>query len=211
MVMKLMKRRSGILTGMIPDNPWHSDHKNIDFFYVKGILDVLFRKLRLEVKYESMENPPKELHPNRVAKILLNQKTIGFIGELHPKYVKKHDIDESYVFELFLDTMLSDDKPIISFTPISKVPSVERDLALVMNLSQNIGEIVEAIKRSDKMISNVKIFDIYIGEKIANNQKSVAIRITLESNETLTEEIISTKINKILKSLEYRFGITLRS
>lgn len=44
---------SGILTGMIPDNPWHSDHKNIDFFYVKGILDVLFRKLRLEVKYES--------------------------------------------------------------------------------------------------------------------------------------------------------------
>ena len=48
-------------------------------------------------------------------------------------------------------------------------------------------------------------------KKIANNQKSVAIRITLESNETLTEEIISTKINKILKSLEYRFGITLRS
>ena len=61
------------------------------------------------------------------------------------------------------------------------------------------------------MISNVKIFDVYIGEKIANNQKSVALRITLESNETLTEEIISTKINKILKSLAYRFGITLRS
>lgn len=202
---------SGIVTGMIPDNPWHSNHKNIDFFYVKGILDLLFRKLRLEVKYEAVENPPKELHPNRVAKIVLNQKTIGFIGELHPKYVKKQDIDESYVFELFLDTMLSEEKPIISFTPISKVPSVERDLALVMNLNQNMGEIIEAIKKSDKMISNVKIFDVYIGEKIANNQKSVALRITLESNETLTEEIISTKINKILKSLAYRFGITLRS
>lgn len=63
--------------------------------------------------------------------------------------------------------MLSEEKPIISFTPISKVPSVERDLALVMNLNQNMGEIIEAIKKSDKMISNVK----YLTFTLVKNSK----------------------------------------
>ena len=80
-----------------------------------------------------------------------------------------------------------------------------------MDINQNIGEILDAIKKSDKMISNVKVFDLYIGDKIDVSKKSVAIRITLESDETLTEEVISSKINRILKSLEYRFKITLRA
>ena len=75
----------------------------------------------------------------------------------------------------------------------------------------NIGEVLEAIKKSDKMISNIKVFDLYIGDKIEANKKSVAIRITLESDETLTEDVISSKISRILKSLEYRFKITLRA
>ncbi len=202
---------SGILAGSMPNTPWNGEHKNIDFFYTKGILDLMFRKLRLDIKYEVMDNPPKELHPNRVAKILLNNKVIGFIGELHPKYAKIEGIEESYVFELFLDIMLSEEKTIISFASITKVPSVDRDLALVMDLHQNVGEIIEAIKRSDKMISNIKIFDVYIGEKIASDKKSVAVRITLESDETLTEDVISTKMRKLLKTLEYRFNITLRA
>ena len=107
--------------------------------------------------------------------------------------------------------MLEEQKSVISFKHISKVPSVDRDLALVMDMNQNIGEILDAIKKSDKMISNVKVFDLYIGDKIDASKKSVAIRITLESDETLTEDVISSKINRILKSLEYRFKITLRA
>ena len=61
------------------------------------------------------------------------------------------------------------------------------------------------------MISNVKIFDLYIGDKIPENKKSVAVRITIESEETLTDEVIASKIKRILKSLEYRYNIVLRA
>lgn len=80
-----------------------------------------------------------------------------------------------------------------------------------MDVKQSIGEVLEAIRKSDKMISNVKIFDLYIGDKIPENKKSVAVRITIESEETLTDEVIASKIKRILKSLEYRYNIVLRA
>ena len=138
---------------------------------------------------------------------MYNGKLIGFIGEIHPKYAKDNDLVESYVFELSLD-LLTDTKPEVEHF---KVPSVERDLALVMDVKQSIGEVLEAIRKSDKMISNVKIFDLYIGDKIPENKKSVAVRITIESEETLTDEVIASKIKRILKSLEYRYNIVLRA
>lgn len=202
---------AGIITGKAPSTLWQEPNKKVDFYYVKGVLDLLFNKLRLNAKYLPLEDAPKELHPKRVAKIIVDDKLVGFVGALHPKYTKDNNLEDTYVFELNLDQMLEEQKPVISFKHISKVPSVDRDLALVMDINQNIGEILDAIKKSDKMISNVKVFDLYIGDKIDASKKSVAIRITLESDETLTEEVISSKINRILKSLEYRFKITLRA
>lgn len=201
---------SGIVSGWIPTNPWENK-KKVDFFYVKGVLQTLFDKLRIKVKYLPFENAPKELHPKRVAKIILDNRMIGFIGEIHPKYAKENNIEETYVFELYLDVILNEEKEVVSFVSVSKVPSVERDLALVMDQNQMVGEVLEAIQKSDKMISKVTVFDIYIGDKLPENKKSVAIRITLEADETLTEDIISSKIKRILKSLEYRFNITLRA
>ena len=202
---------AGIINGDMPQTLWQQENKKIDFFYVKGIIEEMFKKLRLNAKYEALINGPKELHPKRCAKIIINDKEVGFIGALHPKYCKDNDLDTTYVFELSLDLLIQDELPIISFTSISKVPSVERDLALVMDQNTEVGVILDAIKKSDKMISNVKVFDIYVGDKIEAGKKSVAVRISLESNETLTEEVISSKINRILKSLEYRFQITLRA
>ena len=202
---------SGIISGSIPATKWQTSNKVADFYYIKGVLDLIFNKLRLNVKYLPLDNAPKELHPGRVAKIILDDKLIGFVGGIHPKYAKDNNLEEAYVFELYLDQMLAESKPIISFKHISKVPSVDRDLALVMDQKQNVGEILDAIKKSDKMISNISVFDIYVGEKIDASKKSVAIRITLESDETLTEDVISSKIQRILKSLEYRFKITLRA
>lgn len=202
---------SGIINGNIPNTLWKSQSEKVDFYYLKGILDVLFRKLRVNVEYLTLEKAVDELHPKRSAQIMYNGKLIGFIGEIHPKYAKDNDLVESYVFELSLD-LLTDTKPEVEhFKVVSKVPSVERDLALVMDVKQSIGEVLEAIRKSDKMISNVKIFDLYIGDKIPENKKSVAVRITIESEETLTDEVIASKIKRILKSLEYRYNIVLRA
>ena len=202
---------SGAITGKVASTLWQEPNKKADFYYVKGVLDLLFNKLRLDVKYLPLENAPKELHPKRVAKIIVENRLVGLVGALHPKYAKDNNLEDTYVFEINLDKVLENTKPVISFKHISKVPSVDRDLALVMDMEMNIGEVLEAIKKSDKMISNIKVFDLYIGDKIEANKKSVAIRITLESDETLTEDVISSKISRILKSLEYRFKITLRA
>ena len=201
---------SGIITGTIPSTLWKGAPQKVDFFYVKGILETLLAKLRLNAKFEPLTTNISELHPARSAVIKCNGEVVGFIGALHPKYCKTHDLEETYVFELLLDQLLKEEKSIVTFAHISKVPSVERDLALVMNKEQSVGEIVEAIERSDKMISKVKVFDLYEGDKMEEGKKSVAVRIVLESDETLTEEVISSKIKRILKSLEYRFKVTLR-
>lgn len=201
---------SGIINGTIPNHPWSSETKTVDFFYVKGILETLFAKLRVQVQYKALDISTLEMHPKRTALLLYHNQVIGFIGELHPKYAKENDLVESYVFEILLDALLEDILDVVSFHSISKVPSVERDLALVMDMKQPVGEVLDAIQKSDKMISKVKVFDLYMGDKIELGKKSVAVRITLESNETLTEEVISSKIKRILKSLEYRYHITLR-
>ena len=81
-----------------------------------------------------------------------------------------------------------------------------------MNKDQNVGEIIDAIYKTDKqMIKNVTVFDIYTGEKLGADLKSVAFRITLESDVVLTDEIITGKVNKIIKMAEFRYQAKLRS
>ncbi len=202
---------SGIINGRVPGHPWSNETKTVDFFYVKGILETLFAHLRVQVQYQALDTPTSQMHPKRTALLVYRNQVIGFVGELHPKYAKEHDVVESYVFEILLDALLEEPLAVVPFQAISKVPSVERDLALVMDIQQPVGEVLEAIRKSDKMISKVQVFDLYIGDKIESGKKSVAVRITLESDETLTDEIIASKIKRILKSLEYRYHITLRA
>ena len=81
-----------------------------------------------------------------------------------------------------------------------------------MDENQNVGEIIEAIYRVDKkMIKNVEVFDVYKGENIEAGKKSVAVKIMLEGQDTLTDEVINQKMTKIIKSLEYQYKVTLRS
>ena len=202
---------AGALQGVQSTNLWASSSNKVDFYYVKGLLDLLFNRLDVEISYQPLSKKCNELHPGRSVEIHHNGKVIGFMGALHPKYLKEQNVEDAYVFEIALsEIFLKEEKPIM-FTPISKVPPVFRDLAFIMDAKENVGPIVNAIYRTDKkMIKSVEIFDIYQGENIESGKKSVAVKIMLESNETLTEEVITQKINKIIKSLEYQFHITLR-
>ncbi len=206
---------AGAIQGMQSTNLWTSSSNKVDFYYVKGIMELLFTKLGMDVKFISMvddEHKCQELHPGRSAKMVYNDKTIGFIGELHPKYMKIEDIEDTYVFEIMLDEIFMKQNEVTKFTPISKVPPVFRDLAFIMDDKQEVGDIVNAIYRVDKkMIKEVEVFDVYCGENIEKGKKSVAIKIMLESADTLTDELINAKMNKIIKSLEYQYHVTLRS
>ena len=199
------------LNGKAAGCSWKGNVEVVDFYYVKGLIEELFSTLKVNITFKAFEEVPSELHPYRSCAIYLGSKMIGYLGAIHPDYAKGHEVSGGYVFEVLLESIFNLNKQPLMYTPISKVPAVERDLALLISKEQPLGEIIEAIKSTDKkMITKVEIFDIFVDEKIGLDKMSVAFRITLEANETLTEEIISSKINKILKSLEYRFKITLR-
>ena len=92
------------------------------------------------------------------------------------------------------------------------MPSVERDIALVMKKNINASDIIDTIISVDKkLLSDVKIFDLYVGDKVAEDEKSLAIKLTFTSYETLTDDVINSKVNKILKELEKRYQATLRA
>lgn len=202
---------SGALQGVHSSTEWQAKKEVVDFYYVKGILDVVFAKVGANVKYRPLSNPCPELHPGRSAEIVLDNKVIGYLGELHPTLVKQEDIQVAYVFEIALNALFEIASTVTMFKQISKVPSVERDLALVMDQSVAVGEVVDAIYRCDKnMIKKVSVFDVYIGDKIESGKKSVAVRITLESLDTLTDEVINQKMKKILNTLAYCYKIEIR-
>ncbi len=202
---------AGVMQGNHHNLMWRNEFDNIDFYYVKGILDALFEKLELNVSYKTCENPSNSMHPGRTAYIYLNDTLIGYVGEIHPLLAKELDIYDTYAFEIELEPIFDITNPVVLYKQISKVPSVDRDLALVMDAKQEVGEVIDAIYKADKnMIKNVNVFDIYEGSNIEEGKKSVAVRITLESTDTLTEDVINQKMKRILNSLNYLYHIELR-
>ncbi len=190
---------------------WKGNKETVDFFVLKGIVDEVFNSLNLNVTYEKLDTI-KEMHPLRTASIKLNDKVVGYIGELHPKYQQEQELKGVYVCELNLDYILKQDLQKTIYTPISKVPSVERDLALVVNKDISASRIVDVIKNTDKkLISDVIIFDLYVGDKVGKDLKSIACKVILSSNETLTDEVVNNKINKVLKNLEKELNAKLRA
>lgn len=185
--------------------------EKVDFYLVKGIIDELFNKLNLNVKYEVLTDKIDELHPSRSANLFINNQNIGFMGAIHPKYAVDNDLDEVYVAEINLDLVYKMEREKFTYHPVSKVPSIERDIALVVDRSLLAGEVIETIKGVKKTnLSEVNIFDIYIGEKVASNQKSIAVKLIFTSNETLTDDVINNQVSKILKELELKHNAVLR-
>ena len=117
---------------------WDGKQEIADFYLLKGIINQVFSKFDITFDYEKIDANVKEMHPLRTAKILCNNKVVGFMGEIHPKYAQDHDLDNVYVCEIMLDKIMHYKEEIKIYTPVSKVPSVERDFAFVLN--KNIEE-----------------------------------------------------------------------
>ena len=200
------------MSGSFTSTLWKGENETVDFYLLKGIIDSAFSTIGVKFTYLPIDKEVKEMHPLRTAKIMWNEKTVGYVGELHPKYAQDKELKSVYVAEIDVHEILGVVEATKQYTPITKVPSVERDLALVCEKDVLAYDIVKTIKDVDKkLISDVIIFDLYEGEKIASDLKSIALRVVFTSNETLTDDVVNNKINKILKTLEKNLGVTLRA
>lgn len=191
---------------------WKGLNENVDFYVIKGVLEEAFSSLDVTFEFKALYKEFKEMHPLRTAVILHNGKEVGYVGELHPKYAKENDLKDVYIAEIKVQELLNMEVGTKVYTQISKVPSVERDIAIVINKDIPANNIINTIKETDKnTLSSVTIFDIYQGEKIAEDEKSIAIKLVFTSLETLTDDVINNKVNKILKQLNKCYNATLRS
>lgn len=202
---------SALLTGDEYTTKWLKEEKKFDFYSAKGYLELLFEKLGILGDISYSKDIIENMHPGRTAKVLYKNNEIGFIGELHPSYSKENDISTSYIFEIDLDKIIFEEKVKPKYEEISKYPKVNRDIAMLIDSTdeyQNIYNLI--ISLGDKLIYNVELFDIYEGIGLPIGKKSIAITLTYsDKDKTLTEEDINRIHNKVEKAL-LDYGVTIR-
>lgn len=167
----------------------------IDFYLVKGIVEELLDYLGFKNRYTFTSSVINDLHKGISAKILIDRKEVGIIGRISPIVNK----DEIYVFELSLDKLNITTKP-LKYKEVSKYPSIKKDVAFVIPKEIEAGEIINLIKKSGgRILSDISIFDSYVGEKINENEKSIAYSLTFNDNtKTLTDNQVNEVFEKII-------------
>ncbi|MBE3102626.1 MAG: phenylalanine--tRNA ligase subunit beta [Bacilli bacterium] len=195
---------AAVITGKWLDHSWQGERKTVDFFVLKGIVEGLFAKLGFDKHLFFEQSQVDGLHPGRTAKIKLANESIGIIGQLHPTEQKKRDLKETYVMELNLAKLFSLPVEPLLYTPVPRFPSITRDIALVVKRTQPVGQIEQIIRGAcGKLLKDVRVFDLYEGEKMEPDQKSVAFSLTYEDPErTLTDEEVVKAHSKVLNALE---------
>lgn len=182
----------------------------IDFYIVKGIVEELLDYLGYSNRYNFVvpNNIAEEFHPGVYANICLQGKEIGFIGKLNPSIVK----EDVYLFEINLDKLLKNRTSKIKFKEISKYPIITKDLAFIMKKDVMNSDIEKIIKKAGgRLLDDIQIFDIYTGEKISSDEKSIAYSLTFkDDNRTLNEEEVMEVFNNIIDKVE-KTGAKLRN
>lgn len=192
-----------VLTGKWVDHTWQGEKLNVDFFVAKGIIESLFEKLGLTDRLSFTKTTVDGLHPGQTAAIFLDGEKIGLIGGLHPTERKRYDLKETYVAELNLKAILAATVEDLVYAPVPRFPAMTRDIALELDRSKPAGEIVEIIRQAGtKLLKEVKVFDVYEGEKMEAGKKSVAFSLTyFDPERTLTDDEVVNAHNKVLKAL----------
>ncbi len=153
-------------------------------------------------------------HPGRKAVLTVGDTEIAQVGEIHPDIAEAFDIDgRVYVAEVNLSLIPALARPIPAVQPLPRFPAVTRDIALVMDEAVEVGPVMDAIaKAGGKLIEEVHLFDIYRGEKLGQDKKSVAFALSFRAaDRTLTDAEIAAAMDKILAACREGFGAELRS
>ena len=201
---------SGALSGIFEKSLWQQKVEKVDFYLVKGILEELFTKLGINVVYlpYQMEN----MHSGKTAGIYAGEDFLGFVGAIHPKYQKSHGLNETYVFELDLNKIYALHSDKLNYAPVSKYPSITRDLAIVCDKNIKASDIASLIKQTGKKILvDIELFDLYVDDSIGADKKQLAYKLTfMDSEKTLESADVEKVIKSILNRLEFTYKATLR-
>ncbi len=178
-----------------------------DFYLIKGIVENLLDYLGFNGRYRFVKSEIDNMHPKRSAKIYLDDTFLGVIGEVHPSLCK----EEIYVCEISLNKLMQEIKP-LKYVAASIYPEIVKDVAFVVAKNLPVEEIMAEIKKVGKeILTNISIFDVYTGPNVLETEKSVAFKLTFQSNNrTLQEEEVMAIFNEIMTTVKTKFNCKVR-
>lgn len=196
-----------LMKGIYFENSWQNSKKEVDFYLVKGIVENLLDYLGFKNRYSFEKAELPNLHPGISAKILLDRKEIGIIGHVHPKTIK----DNVYITELSMDKLMSKVKS-IKYKEAPKYPEIEKDVAFIVKKDQDVQGLIDQIRKSGgRFLTEIKVFDVYTGENIKEDEKSIAFNLIFNHKErTLTDEEVMIQFNKIINDVVEKHHAILR-
>ena len=200
---------SGLLYGIGTNNLWQQEKIVVDFYYVKGIIENIMKYLGLNNRYSfDTNNLPKEFHPGRSCALLIDREVVGYFGQVHPTECKK----EVYVFELDLLKIMSHKVRMVKYKEVSKYPAIHKDVAFIVDKQVTSKAVMDILKHTGgRMVTNIDVFDVYTGENVGANEKSIAYSITFEdATKTLTDEEVMKVFNKMITEVESKLNAKVR-
>ena len=198
-----------LMSGDYISSEWQGIKVKVDFYVLKGILTNLFDYLGYQGRYSFTEaNDVPDMHPGATALINIDNRPIGYMGRVHPSICKK----EVYVMELSFSELASKKTRQFKFKELNKFPNVVKDVAFVMPKNMNSQEVEKVInKAGGKLLKEVKPFDLYVGENVSDDEKSIAYSLVFEDDErTLTTDEVNELFNNIIEEVYKKLGLEIR-
>tara|TARA_B100000900_G_scaffold321090_1_gene280320 strand:- start:1115 stop:1873 length:759 start_codon:yes stop_codon:yes gene_type:complete len=190
----------GVMWGDREAEGWYQANTPIDFFDAKGIVEALCDWAGQRATFRPLVD--EAFHPGQSAEVVIADTVIGRVGLVHPHVQTQVDVSPAFVFELRSDAILA--KAPRRHQSISKFPQVRRDLAVVVQREVPAAEVLETVRNAvgEKLV-DVRLFDVYEGEGIDSNEKSLALGLTLQSQTTtLSEEEINALADAALQAMQ---------
>jgi phenylalanyl-tRNA synthetase beta chain len=208
----------GVIAGERRAERWRSSGKPSppDYFQARGVLQAGLEPLRLAMDDRPWSQSPL-LHPGRAAELLVEGRSLGWFGQLHPSQAEAHDLPAAtYVFQLAVEPLLTAGtrrnrwQP--AFQPFPSVPASERDLALMVPSDTTAAALLTAIRKAGKpLLEKAELIDRYEGEQLEAGRCSQAFRLRYRDNaRTLTDEEVETVHRRVREALECQFGAEQR-
>ena len=196
-----------LMKGNYITNDWMNSKIKVDFYLIKGIVENILNYLGFKNRYTFEKDLINHLHTGISASILVDRQKLGIIGRVHPSLLK----DEVYVCELSLTKLNKEVKP-LKYKESSKYPEIIKDVAFIVPKSLTSGEIVETIKKAGgRLLSSIDVFDVYTGENVKDNEKSIAYTLTFKDDtRTLNDEEVNAVFRNIIDKVIEKFNVELR-
>ena len=206
-------RCAGMLCGKMPSKTFWKDAKSpdINFYHVKGMLSYVLEGY--DIEFATVKNVPCWLHPGMTAEIIYQNKAIGFIGKLNPKILKHFDLKNQnlWAFDFSVSKLKPKKSPVVK--SVSAFPPAWRDISVVADVSKDYGTIYGVIKKANgKELVDIDLIDIYEGENLGKNKRSLTFRLTFSSpDKTFTDDDIDGYVRNTVNALKQKLDISLRS